>query len=236
MGLDIYVGSLTRYYTGDWELMAFQVARQLGMKVVVARPGESEEKKPDREKVHELVLTWREALGRELAEYLDEPLEWDEGPETPYFTYKPTRTCYTDLLYWAAYDEHPELEMPTMHKDDWKSDPAWKASFEAGGESRYCHLLNDCEWWLPIKLPGTFVAPTPTMRQVSFGSSIGLLRQLEELNGRTWRADEDTIASWKRHCPDFPPPIEPSAKYAYSIALELTKLALIHKLPMLLDY
>ena len=34
MGLDLYVGSLTRYFVGDWELMAQKVARELGMACV----------------------------------------------------------------------------------------------------------------------------------------------------------------------------------------------------------
>jgi hypothetical protein len=31
MGLDVYVGSLTRYYAGDWELIAQQAAREIGV-------------------------------------------------------------------------------------------------------------------------------------------------------------------------------------------------------------
>jgi hypothetical protein len=38
MGLDVYVGPLSRYYTGQWETIIQQYARQTGMEVRVVRP------------------------------------------------------------------------------------------------------------------------------------------------------------------------------------------------------
>lgn len=35
MGLDVYVGTLTRYYSGDWELITQRVGRELGLTVEV---------------------------------------------------------------------------------------------------------------------------------------------------------------------------------------------------------
>ena len=37
MGLDLYVGSLTRYHVGDWELVAQTAARELGLPLKVVR-------------------------------------------------------------------------------------------------------------------------------------------------------------------------------------------------------
>jgi hypothetical protein len=41
MGLDVYVGSLTRYYTGDWETIVQQAGREMGLEVRVERPRSS---------------------------------------------------------------------------------------------------------------------------------------------------------------------------------------------------
>jgi len=38
MGLDIYVGTLTRYYAGDWQTIVRQSAEGMGMEVQVVRP------------------------------------------------------------------------------------------------------------------------------------------------------------------------------------------------------
>src|SRR6266436_6378887 len=43
MGLDIYVGSLTRYYAGDWETVVQRHARETGVSVRVVRSNESED-------------------------------------------------------------------------------------------------------------------------------------------------------------------------------------------------
>jgi len=38
MGLDVYVGSFTRYYAGDWETVVQRYGRETGLKVDVVRP------------------------------------------------------------------------------------------------------------------------------------------------------------------------------------------------------
>jgi len=37
MGLDVYVGPLSRYYAGDWETIVQQAGRQQGVEVQVLR-------------------------------------------------------------------------------------------------------------------------------------------------------------------------------------------------------
>ena len=38
MGLDIYAGTLTRYYSGNWKLITQQVAEELGMSFSITTP------------------------------------------------------------------------------------------------------------------------------------------------------------------------------------------------------
>jgi hypothetical protein len=40
VGLDIYVGSLTRYLAGNWELVAQKAACEMGLELINRRPKE----------------------------------------------------------------------------------------------------------------------------------------------------------------------------------------------------
>ena len=94
MGLDIYVGSLTRYHAGDWELVAQQAAREMGLPIQVIRQHDDPaDALRDPEEIRPIVLDWRESLSASLREHLASPLDWDERNEAPYFTDKPTWDC-----------------------------------------------------------------------------------------------------------------------------------------------
>jgi hypothetical protein len=94
------------------------------------------------------IETWRQSLSENLADHLAEPLMWDEGPDAPYFTDKPTWDCYSDLLLWAASEELPQLLCPAHHCDDWSSDPAYLLCVANGSAGRY-QQLYDVAIWLP---------------------------------------------------------------------------------------
>ncbi len=193
MGLDVYVGSLTRYYSRDWETVVQQAARQGGFPVHVVRAQDEADAVTDPDAIRGAVVGWRQQLSEALAESLTQPLDWREDADAPYFTDKPAWDCYSGLLLWAAHEEHPELERPELCVDDWTSDEAFRQSSAAGSDTRYPNLLKGAEWWLPADLPFVFSAEDPTGTTAVFGSSIALTAELAELNSRTWRADEDIL-------------------------------------------
>ena len=236
MGLDIYVGSLTRYYCGDWETMVQQLAHREGMEVRVVRPG-----RPGAvthpEQVRPLVLQWQRMLADALAEHVDNAVDWDEGSESAYFTDKPTWDCWADLLLWAAYDEHPEHDRPAELVSDWCQDPAYEASNTDDFESRYPQLLRrDLELWLPSDFPFVFSTMGLTGKEVTIGSSVRLLNELRSLNERTWEASPQVVGHWSRA--GVPPgaPLEVGARYAFSMLLGLVEKSIEFRLPMKLDY
>ncbi len=83
VGLDIYVGSLTRHLVGDWELVAQKAAREMSMELTVVREHDPEDAVRDPERVRPVVLGWREGLSQALGESLTEPLDWNENEEAP---------------------------------------------------------------------------------------------------------------------------------------------------------
>lgn len=60
MALDVYVGSLARYYAGDWESVGEKSARERGVDYEVGGPRDRHE---DAERIRPTVLAWRTALG-----------------------------------------------------------------------------------------------------------------------------------------------------------------------------
>jgi hypothetical protein len=235
MALDVYVGSLARYYAGEWESIAEKAARERGAPFRIARPGG-----PDRPKgpqtMQAAIETWRLALSTSLGSSIARPLDWDDTLEAPYFTGRPGWDGFGSLVLWAAYAEHPSLRQPDNLPEEWDNDPALIRSNAAGFRSRYSHLVRNVELWLPSPFEFTFEGEDVDRRRVVVGSTLTLRRQLDELNGATWKAGAVTIAQWSREPPADDAALALCARYAFAILFELSRQAAEHRLPMKLDY
>ena len=237
MGLDVYVGTLTRYYAKEWESVVQRAARESGVPVTIIRPeGDSEDAVTDPAAIEEVIVEWREALSASLKTHLTAPLDWTEGMDPPYFTDKPAWDCYSALMVWAAHEEHGDPRLPTVSPEDWTSNTAVQRSQADDFRSRYGQLLNGPELWLPGDFTFTFSAEDATGNEVTIGSVASLSGQLQELNRRTWRADATTIGNWRRAGADFGAPFEVSARFGFAVFAELADEAARHRLPMKLDY
>jgi hypothetical protein len=234
MGLDIYVGSLTRYATGAWETVVQKWARETGTPLTVIRT-EGTVERPDAASAQSYILEWRSSLSEGLGKNIDEQLDWDERVDSPYFTDRPTWECYGSLLLWAAYDEHRELQRPSGLVKEWYEDRAFQSSREENFQTRYPNLLLDTEFWLPIDFTFTFAAPKPNGDSCSFGSSPALLRELHALNERTWAATEAELESWRR-LSEVGTALDSSAQFGFALLWALATSSVQNRLPMLLDY
>lgn len=236
MGLDVYVGSLTRYYAGDWELIAQQAAREMGVPLSVMR---AQADPPDAirnpDVIRPVVKQWRDQLSESLSEHLLVPLDWNEEADAPYFTDKPAWDCYSDLMLWAAYSEHSELVRPRDSVEDFGRDPAYARSTAKDFRSRYSHLL-EVEWWLPCDFNFVFQAEKVGGGPVLVGSSVALARQLADLNSRTWHAELDLLGTWRREGSEHGAPLESGARFAFAVLRDLAEKSVANRLPMLLDY
>jgi hypothetical protein len=148
VGLDIYVGTLTRYIAGDWETIVQRWARVNGTEVQLLRadPG-PEDSITDPPVIGEAVEGWRAALVGGLGR----ALEWDETADAPYFTDKPDFDGYGSVQALAARVELGELEAPAARVAEWNDDDAWTRATSAPAP-RYAHLY-DPELWLPADVP-----------------------------------------------------------------------------------
>ena len=236
MGLDVYVGSLTRYYSQEWETVMQKHAREKGIPFKVVRSNEPEEAITNPDEIRADVIDWRENLSRELGNYLSEPLDWNESPRSPYFTDKLGWDCYSSLLLWAAYSEHPDLVCPKDCIEDWTKDEAYQRSSDLEFDTRYPSLLSNTKIWLPVDFRFTFASSDLAGDTVNFGSTVALRKELNELNSHTWGADNSVVAVWRKEGADHLAPLEVGARFAFAVFFELAGAATEHKLIMKLDY
>jgi hypothetical protein len=233
MALDVYVGSLTRYYVGEWENVPERAARERSAQPQLIRPDTSD-KEPEQTRL--AMTAWRAVLAQSLGDRIAGPLEWDESPEAPYFTGRPGWDGFGSLVLWAAYAEHPALRLPDALPEEWDNDLALVRSNTEGFRSRYSHLVRNVELWLPSGFEFTFEGEDVRGRRVVMGSSTTLRRQLSDLNGATWKATASTVGRWGRSPPPSDASLELRARYAFAVLSELAGQAVEHRLPMKLDY
>ena len=231
MGLDIYVGTFTRYYQRDWLTV---VQQAFPGKVEVVRPnGESEQSDP--EEVREVVALWAQGLAAALK--LD--ALWREDHDQPYFTDRPAWDGYGAVLWWAAYDDQgmdPRKVPASITTESWLNDPAFLRYKDRRVETSYSQLLLGEEMWLPITSPSVFGSGDAAGNSRTFGNCAKLLGQLDLLNERTWNVDFADGERLRRAGCERGASMEVAAKFGWAIMHRLAQDAVRHQLPMILDY
>lgn len=246
VGLDVYVGPLTRYYLGNW---ANDVAQMLeddrvleslrqrfgvdDLTVVETKSGRRSLGVHTVEEAIETILVWRNRISESLG--LEAPLDWPESDEFPYFTRKPCWDGYQGLLLWAAYEDAgqvPPLDLPEKVDEN----PALRRSRDDLRASRYPHLLGETEIWLPGDYNLTFRALDPTGKKSDFGFAGSLFEELLDINQRTWQADLDTIIDWYDNSVEYGSPLESCARFGFAVFYRLSLTAYKERFPMVLDY
>lgn len=236
MGLDIYVGPLTRYYLGDWENVVQRYGREQGIPVRVIKPeGTPELPKLSAEQVLQAVTNWRADLSTGLGSNLSEPLDWPESGAGEYFTDRPAWDGYGSLALLAAYDEHRDLARPKVAIAKFGDDPAWKRSTAADFKSRYSSILLP-ELWLPCKFEFVFKAQDLSGNEIWMGSSLSLLRQLRELNNSTANATPAQLEQSRRE--NFNPgdSFDKASRFGLAMFLQLAEKSVNLSVPMKMDY
>jgi hypothetical protein len=221
VGLDVYVGSLTRYYVEGPSDVVERIARHQALPVTDGLEAE--------EVIRTAVVSWREGLSRWLGDRLAGPLDWDESGPAPCFTDKPGWDGYGGTLLLAAHDEHPELPPPDVVSADWPDDPAYQAASAPGAGSRYHQLLTP-ELWLPCRFEFTVRTQDITGEEVELGSSIALLDQLELLAARYHLDGQPPEPSTDGHS------LPAAAGTGLAVLLRLAERSVSHHLPMKLDF
>ena len=221
MGLDVYVGSLTRYYVEGSADVVERIARHQGLPVDDGQDGEAV--------IRAAVRRWRDRLSRLVGDRLAGPLDWDESGPAPCFTDKPGWDGYGGALLLAAHDEHPELPPPAQVSADWPDDPAYQAASAPGAGSRYHQLLTP-ELWLPCRFDFTVRIRDLTGEEVELGSSVALLDQLQLLSARHRLDGRPAEPALDGHS------LPAAAGNGLAVLLRLAVRSVVNRVPMKLDF
>lgn len=234
MGIDLYVGTLTRYYTRRWETAQQQaIAAAGGPLASVVSPRDAFPMKGlSYGEAHRVVQDWRMGMGRAMRKQGVEFGGWKEDVAQPYATTSLTRDGYGALMLWAAYQEAPELMPRQITPEDWAADPAYE---HVSGPGACFASLYDAQAWLPVELAEPVVMPMSGGEQHVVAPVGGLDRALRDLNACTWKvaeADRDAWLSEAAQCIRF----EDAARLAFDSFRRQVDFAVKHGLPVMMDW
>ena len=226
MALDVYVGSLTRYYGGDWDNT------------------ERSRRAPVRDEHPERLMTSEPESSPGVAalelEQAGRPIfpRRSTGMKHPRRRISPAGRAGTVGPRWCCGRPMPSIRCVGRRTlpDEWENDPALARSNAEGFRSRYSHLVRHVELWLPSPFPFTFDGEDVGGRRVVIGSAPTLRRQLADLNGATWKAGDAAVAGWGRKPPPDKAPLELRARYGFAAMVQASQHAVDRRLPMKLDY
>lgn len=258
MGLDVYAGTLTRYYAHNWKTAAQQFAEANGWGYQRFSPDgtPAEEEDCSAQQVQADVENWRDSLLEAISPKDGAPYaSWPENNEKLYYTDKPDWDAFGALLLYAAAALRQEPLPLTVEKNwDFTAYPLMQRMLEDTERVRNWSLFMGATWWLPIDNLLYFKAPNPAGTDTLIGTT-GLLRmELERINELGWQADEETIRGWVR-TEGYPADAdaesdgkmgrmqehtayntESLAKYAFSILWQAVEFSRRERVPVLLDY
>lgn len=257
MGLDIYVGTLTRYYSGNWKLINQQIAEQEGMSFSIRTPeGEYTPPAHNQEEIEEIQNTieeWQTYLLDSMPKDYKETM-WDENMTKGYFTDKPGWDAWEAL----AIFQYATLLNNPFPKTFCENMLGKYSLLEEGEEKGIQSSLMKVQLWLPLKHSIMFSFTDPMNKDATMATVSFLENELIELNNTTWKADERTILSWRND--EYYNPVkennifltrlshkknknnvptyytESLAKCAYSILYQAVKFAKDNNVPIVWDY
>lgn len=252
MGLDLYAGTLTRYYSHNWKTVAQQFAEANGLNFQTIRPQEDADDELSVDEIKGVVTQWQDSIIKGLD--LDPELLWNEDYDvTPYYTNKPDWDALNALLVYIAA-KYSDKEVPaTVDKNfDVYEHPVVKEFLET--RDFKLTLFDGNGWWLPIRKNIIFDYVLPNSEESPLATSSLLLAELKRYNEFEWNADRDTIISWsqtegypvdavygretgyKKTAVHKVYETESLAKFAFSILWQAAEFSLAHGVVVLFDF
>ena len=224
MDLNVYAGTLTRYYMGKWHL-----------------PGSTEEMEAadmTEEEIQDAAEGWQEDIIRALVEDDNEvDLVWDEDTVSPYFAWGLGWQSFEALRLYGAcrlYGEQiPESFLEGAALDDY---PVFQKLRD--DEDMNWSIYLGALLWLPLEDEFSFKAPLPTGQEGTISTAASLLCELDQINDLEWNAEEEEIIDWA-HTEGAAIGTDNTvslAKYAFSVLYRAALYALDHDVPALMNY
>lgn len=257
MGLDIYAGTLTRYYTYNWKTMTQQICEKNGLKYSIARankPKEGEEASP--EEVLSGVTEWKDLLLNYITPQ-DQPIpQWNEDYDTtPYYTDKPDWTALGALIIYVASILYKEEYPKVINKgyDFFENELVKRLLKKKEGIKKDISFIHCDGWWIPVEDQFVFHSYLPTGDEKYFATTGQLKSELEYINNIEWKAAREEIIQWSTS-EGYPTDAYIKdgevinknihteyetlslAKFCFSVLWHAVEFSLEHRVPIIIDY
>ncbi|MEZ0325908.1 MAG: hypothetical protein ACAH95_08370 [Fimbriimonas sp.] len=233
MALDVYVGPLSRYHSGDWKTVAQVAAEAAGVPYSIVRP-EGDEESASPEVVAEVVASWQKQIGQIVEANGVEPNLWEDQPSIEYVTDRPGWEGLAGLLFKFAYLLAPDLPEPRLVPDfsEVSNDPAFRRAMDEPG---YLHILAACELWIPGSFEFFFESQTVAGQQLGISSLLMLNAALDEVC-ELWGKDRLALRSQESAQPAPDATLDEAALHGLAVFSRLAYEATERNVPMILDY
>lgn len=175
MAFDIYAGTLSRYYLGDWENEAQHSARQNGLDYNVIRPNEENDEKDVISKLEmiEIIKDWLQFISPALGVNL----EFLENLDHEYFTKRINNFDNFYLLNCLIHLSDKDLINLNELSDSLKLK---QVEIIAKKNSEFIYF-GQIEAWFPVELPGSgiYEFEFPNNKDILFSSVSKMMQELD---------------------------------------------------------
>lgn len=199
MGLNLYSGSLTRYYAKDWEPVHINPFGRDPSKKSALDPSTYGQvfDSMDSEAICAKTIQWRDRIIDIASTTLDNEIyPWMEGADTGYYTnnltwesYFGVMMCAISGVYRRPLPQWIDPNQPIHH------DELFKKAY--GDRTNPVSYLLRTDWWLPSKDFFVFNTQSPDGTRKTVASTTALAGWLTQLNKSYFQATDDVLQRWR---------------------------------------
>jgi hypothetical protein len=233
MAVDLYVGTLTRYYTRQWENVVQKMAREQGLKYQLVTPNQGDKDAiTDPAVVEPAMQVWQQNVSDALTQAGGDRTSWKEGVDAPYFT---DRIGWNPLLALNLWASHVEMGTtpPSKVSPDMIADEAYSECL-ANPDKHQIPVFLSAQFWLPANFIFHAKFPSPTGEETNVASLDGLIFALEKLNEQSWKTID--WRSWLKNDFDDRSNLESNAQFGFAALANMAAEAKKNQLPMILSF
>lgn len=231
MNVELFVGTLTRYYSEQWQ----NAATRKGAKSPFGPSKGKGGAVTDPVELQGIIAEWLANASSKLKEHLPGPLSWQEGMLQPHFVGELGMPGYGGAILLAAYTNNAHLQRPATFMKTWEGDPAIDASMKAERKDALWEVMN-CGIWLPLDFRFGIGMKDPSGTPLKAGSIDLLWHALEYLNEANWGAQAEAIAEWRARQLSETDTFDTQAQFGFAVFHDMCKRARENRLPMKLHY
>lgn len=233
-GTNIFVGTLTRYYSAAWDTGATRLAKSKNEPhhLFAPRPGTPE---LNPEVIEPIIHRWRAGFATEVAAHLPVPLFWPEGMGHNWYAVWLGNRGYSGLVLAAAYAQNPTMTHPIACEDNCLNDPAVADCISRRPETPIFNIVAS-QLWLPGNFSFGTQYPEPVGNPVQIASLGALKKALDKVNEIVFHAYDADIAQWSAADPMADTSFEAQIRFGFATAFRTCQLAVKHNLPMKMHY